>query len=101
MSYADHNAERSKRGFEYLGTKEEEEEQIVQQGGGSASISETIEAMDAESLDKSERLDRARSIMAEGDSIDLQLEPGELEKVGEDIIVEKTDSGFITYIVDE
>lgn len=49
--------------------------------------------------DEEERLDRAMELMAETEPTKLDLEVGDLEKVSDDLIIERTEEGFATYLV--
>lgn len=48
---------------------------------------------------KEERMQRAKEVMSSTDAIDSDISVGELTKVNEDIIIERTSEGFITYFV--
>jgi len=56
---------------------------------------------DQEAKPKKERIEEAERLMNETEAIDLHLAAGELAKISEDIIVERTESGFNTYLVTE
>jgi hypothetical protein len=54
-----------------------------------------------ESLSKEDRIEKAEELMAKNESVDLDLSVGELVKVSPELIIERTESGFNSYIVVE
>lgn len=55
----------------------------------------------SESLPKEERLEEAEQLMAESEPVDLDLSVGELVKVSPELIIERTETGFNSYVVVE
>ncbi|WP_181693271.1 hypothetical protein [Natronomonas sp. LN261] len=52
-------------------------------------------------LAKEERLEEAEQLMAESEPVDLDLSVGELVKVSPELIIERTETGFNSYVVVE
>lgn len=50
---------------------------------------------------KSERLEEAERLMEQTKATHLQLDVGDLEKVSENMIIERTEQGFNAYVVIE
>ncbi|MFC6904217.1 hypothetical protein [Halalkalicoccus tibetensis] len=52
---------------------------------------------DIAELPEEERLEKAKKMMEESQALELSLEVGEMDRITQDIIVEKTSDGFIVY----
>lgn len=55
------------------------------------------EEINLDNLSKEERLEKAKEIMEQKDPVELDLDTGEIERLNETTLVERTDNGFCLY----